>query len=205
MPECSGDEAPVRLKTTDFRGLTVRDPVWGAPLWARVLLVGMALGTFGLRFADRDLVPYILDEAKFQDVAQRSVDTGTWPTISPVVASLGARYGPGPVYFFTAIHHLLGPRPERSAFATTLFLTLVELALAASLARALRGGTVLFATLSVFLGGSPVLFFWSRLAWDALAGFTAAAIALVATDRSVSLPRGLLIERCWGWRWRATQ
>jgi hypothetical protein len=191
--ECSENQAPVRLKMTDFQGLAVRDPVWGAPLWARILLVGVALGCFGLRFADRDLVPYILDEPKFQDVAQRSVETGTWPTISPVVASLGARYGPGPVYFFTAVHHLLGPRPERSAFATTLFLTLVELALAASLARALRGGTVLFATLAVLLAGSPFLFFWSRLAWDALAGFTAAAVALAATDRPVSLPRGLLI------------
>jgi hypothetical protein len=176
-----------------LQGLAVRDPVWGAPLWARILLVGVALGCFGLRFADRDLVPYILDEPKFQDVAQRSVETGTWPTISPVVASLGARYGPGPVYFFTAVHYLLGPRPERSAFATTLFLTLVELILAASLARALRGGTVLFATLAVLLGGSPFLFFWSRLAWDALAGYTAAAVALLATDRPVSRLRGLLV------------
>ena len=191
--ECSGNEAPVQLKMRDFQGLMVRDPVWGAPLWLRILLVGVALGCFGLRFANRDLVPYILDEPKFQDVAQRSVETGTWPTISPVVASLGARYGPGPVYFFTAVHYLLGPRPERSAFATTLFLTLVELALAASLARALHGGTVLFATLAVLLGGSPVLFFWSRLAWDALAGFTAAAVALMATDRAISLARGGLL------------
>jgi hypothetical protein len=181
------------LKTTNLQWWMERDGLWSAPLWARVLVVAAALGLLCLRFADRDLVPYILDEPKFQDVAQRSVESGTWPAISPVVASLGARYGPGPVYFFTAVHHLVGPRPERSALATTFFLSLTQIALAAALARALRGGAVLFATLTALLAGSPFLFFWSRPAWDALAGYTAAAVALAATDRPVSVVRGLLI------------
>ena len=181
------------LNVTEPSLWTGRDPVWGVPLWARTLLVTACLSLLSLRFADRDLATYILDEPKFQDVAQLSVETGRWPVISPVVASLGARYGPGPVWFFTAAHYLVGPLPERNALFTTVFLSLTQLALAAAVARALRGGTVLFATLTALLAGSPYLFFWSRTPWDALAGFTAAAVALAATDRPVSTARGLLI------------
>jgi hypothetical protein len=178
---------------TNLRWWTVRDPLWGAPLWARALLVAAAVGLLGLRFADRDLVPYILDEPKFQEAAQRSVESGTWPTISPVVASLRVPYGPGPVYFYTAVHYLVGPRPERNAVAATLFLSLTQLALAAALARVLRGGAILFATLTALLASSPFLFFWSRPAWDVLAGYTAAAVALAATDRPISMARAILI------------
>lgn len=177
----------------ELQAWTVRDPVWRAPLWTRVLLISASVALLSLRFADRDLVPYILDEPKFQDVAQLSVQTGVWSPISPVVASLGARYGPGPVWFFTAAHYVVGPLPERNALVTTLFLSLSQLALAGALARAFRGGAVLFATLTALLAGSPFLFFWSRLAWDALAGYTALAVALAATDGPVSLVRGLFI------------
>jgi hypothetical protein len=187
------NDSPRHLKTLGLKRWTERDKVWGVPLWARGLLVAVALGLLGLRLGDRDTVPYILDEAQFQDVARASVQSGTWPVISPVIASLGIPYGPGPVWFYTAVHHLVGPRPERSAMASTLFLSLTQLALAAMLARALGGGWLLFATLTALLATSPFLFFWSRLAWDVLAGYTAAAVALAATNRIISPGRGLLI------------
>jgi hypothetical protein len=181
------------VKPPDSPPWTARDGVWGMPLWARAALVAAALGLLGLRLADRDLVPYILDEAQFQEVAEASARAGTWPTISPVIASLGVAYGPGPVWFYTAVHHLVGPRPERSAVAATLFLSLTQLLLAAALARALRGGWVLFATLTALLAASPFLFFWSRVAWDVLAGYTAAALALLTTDGRLSVARGALV------------
>jgi hypothetical protein len=194
VPSTPGERLSCALLGTDgFQRFNGRDGLWGVPLWARALLVLVALGLFALRLGDRDTVPYILDEAQFQEVARKSAESGTWPTISPVIASLGMPYGPGPVWFYTAVHHLVGPRPERSAVAATVFLSLTQLLLAAALARALRGGWLLFATLTALLGASPFLFFWSRVAWDVLAGYTAAAVALAATDRRVSVSRGLLI------------
>ncbi len=164
--EHSGNEARPSLKTMDLPWWTVRDPVWGAPLWARALLVAAALGLLGLRFGDRDLVPYILDEPQFQDAAETHARASTWPSISPLTGNLGVPYGPAPVWFYTAVHRLVGPRPERSVLAVTLFLSLTELAFAAALARTLRGGAILFATLTALLAGSPFLFFWSRVAWE---------------------------------------
>jgi hypothetical protein len=191
--ERSGNEASPQLKMTDLQWWTVRDPQWGAPLWARALLVAAALGLVGLRFADRDLVPYILDEAHFQDAARMHARAGTWPSISPLTGNLGVAYGPAPVWFYTAVHHLVGPRPERSVLAVTLFLSLAELLLAAALARALRGGWLLFATLTALLAASPFLFFWSRLAWDVFSGYIALAVALLARDRALGVARGALL------------
>jgi hypothetical protein len=170
-----------------------RDGTWGVPLWIRVALVAVAVAVLGLRLADRDLIPYILDEPKFQDSGELGARTGTWPPLSPVIASLGVPYGPGPVWFYVVVHRVVGPRPELSALAATLFLSLSQLALAAALARALRGGVVLFASITVLLAGSPFLFFWSRLAWDVLAGYTAVALALLAVARPLPAWRGALV------------
>ncbi len=178
--------------------LTVRDPQWGAPRWARGLVVAVALTLVGLRFADRDLVPYILDEPRFQDAAEAHVRAGTWARVSPLTGNLGVAYGPAPVWFYTAVHHLVGPRPERSVLAVTLFLSLTELLLAAALARSLRGGWLLFATLSALLSASPFLFFWSRIAWEVFSGYIALAVALLANDRPLSVPRGALVGVCLG-------
>jgi hypothetical protein len=172
---------------------TVRDPQWGAPLWARAVLVAAALGLVGLRFTDRDLVPYILDEPHFQDAASMHVRAGTWPSISPLTGNLGVAYGPAPVWFYMAVHHIAGPRPERSVLAVTLFLSLSEILFAAALARALRGGWLLFATLTALLAGSPFLFFWSRLAWEVFSGYIALSVALLATDRALSIARGAVL------------
>ncbi|HMK73445.1 MAG TPA: hypothetical protein VK454_08895 [Myxococcaceae bacterium] len=173
--------------------LSVRDGVWCAPLWLRTALVVAALGMFAVRFADRDLLPFILDEARFQEVASIHARDRTWPSISPLVGNLGIAYGPGPVWFYTAVHRLVGPLPERSILAVTVFLSLAQLALAAALARMLRGGAVLFATLAALLAASPFLFFWSRLAWEVFAGYTALAVALLTGDRQLSLGKGALL------------
>ena len=196
--ERSPNETPSQLKTVDLHLLTVRDPQWGAPLWLRGVLVAAAFAVVGLRFADRDLVPYILDEPRFQHAAESHVRAGTWPTISPLTGNLGIAYGPAPVWFYTAVHHVVGPKPERSILAVTLFLSLTELLLAAALARALRGGWLLFATLSVFLSASPFLFFWSRVAWEVFSGYIALSVVLLASDRPLSISRGALIGICLG-------
>jgi hypothetical protein len=183
-----------RLPVRDLvQRLSVRDGVWSAPLWVRTALVVAALGMFAVRFADRDVVPFILDEARFQEVASIHARDRTWPSISPLVGNLGIAYGPGPVWFYTAVHRLAGPLPERSILAVTVFLSLTQLVLAAALARMLRGGAVLFATLAALLAASPFLFFWSRLAWEVFAGYTALAVALLTSDRQLSLGRGALV------------
>ncbi len=186
------------MKTLDGQRWTARDAQWGAPLWARALLVIAALGAVGLRFADRDLVPYILDEPRFQDAATTHAEAGTWPSISPLTGNVGLAYGPGPVWFYTAVHHLVGPKPERSILAATLFASLTLLILAGALARAMRGGTVVFATLTVLLASSPFLFFWSRMAWEVFACYVALAVAVLATDKPLGLGRGTLLGILFG-------
>ncbi len=173
--------------------MTARDPQWDAPLWARALLVVVALGMVGLRFGDRDLVPYILDESHFQEAARAHVREGTWAVISPLTGNLGIAYGPAPVWFYTAVHYLVGPRPERSVFAVTVFLSLADLLLAAAIAWSLRGGWLLFAALAALLAGSPFLFFWSRVAWEVFSGYIALAVALLANARTLSVARGALL------------
>ncbi len=182
-----------QLKMRNLQWLKERDILWDAPLWARALLVVTALSLVGLRFVDRDLVPYILDEPHFQDAAREHVRDGTWPSISPLTGNLGVAYGPAPVWFYTAVHHLVGPRPERSVMAVTLFLSLTDLLLAAVLAWSLRGGWLLFATLAGLLAGSPFLFFWSRVAWEVFSGYVALTVALLASARPVGVARGALI------------
>lgn len=183
------------LKTDSFQGWTARDGLWGAPLWARTLLVVAALGLLALRFTDRDLVPYILDEPQLQDAAQADAQAGTWATINVLRGTQGKRYGPAPLWFYTAVHRLAGPLPERSILATTLLLSLSLLALALAVARALGGGAVLFATLTALLASSPYLFFWSRTGWDnpLLAAFVDGAVAVALLLRMPAPLRGGLL------------
>lgn len=178
---------------TDLRWWMDREPQWGTPLWVRALLVATALALVGLRFTDRDLVPYILDEPNFQQAAEMHARTHTWPSISPLTGNLGLAYGPAPVWFYTAVHRLAGPRPERSILAVTIFVSLAELLLAAALARALRGGWLIFATLAALFAASPFLFFWSRLAWEVFSGYIALAVVVLASDRPVGIARGALL------------
>jgi hypothetical protein len=172
-----------------------RDGLWGAPLWVRAGLVTVAIGLFTFRFADRDLVPYILDEPQLQDAAQADALSGRWAQISVLHGTQGMRYGPAALWFYAAVHRLVGPLPERSILATTLLLTAAQLALALAVARALGGGSILFSTLAALLASSPYLFFWSRSGWDnpLLGAWAAGAVALLLTRGLPAAVRGGLL------------
>ena len=178
-----------------LQSLTARDGLWGAPLWLRTGLVALALLLFSFRFQHRDLVPYVLDEPQLQDAAQADAQAGQWASISVLHGTQGQRPGPAPLWFYTAVHRLTGPLPERSILATTLLLTLSQLLLALALARALRGGTVLFATLAAFFASSPYLFFWARTGSDnpLLGAWVALAVAVLLWDGLPGLLRGALL------------
>lgn len=175
--------------------LDARDANWNAPAWLRAALVAAALGLLAMRFADRDLVTYVLDEPQLQDAAQADASRGAWARISVLTGTQGVRYGPAPLWFYTAVHRLAGPLPERSILATTLLLTLAQLGLALAVARALGGGAVVFATCVALLAASPYLFYWSRTGWDnpLLGAFAAGAVAVLLLDRLPALLRGLLL------------
>ena len=178
-----------------LQSLTARDGLWGAPLWLRTGLVALALLLFSFRFQNRDLVPYVLDEPQLQDAAQADAQAGLWASISVLHGTQGMRPGPAPLWFYTAVHRLAGPLPERSILATTLLLTLSQLLLALALARALGGGTVLFATLAALLASSPYLFFWARTGSDnpLLGAWVALAVAVLLWDGVWGLLRGALL------------
>jgi hypothetical protein len=184
-----------RLGTTYRGGWSTRDDVWGAPLWARMVLVTFAVCLFAFRFQDRDLVSYVLDEPQLQEAAQADAVAGRWARISVVHGTQGKRYGPAPLWFYTAVHRLVGPLPERSVLATTLLLTVAQLGLALAVARALGGGAVLFSVLAALLASSPYLFFWSRTGWDnpLLSAFVDASVAVFLWQRLPALLRGALL------------
>lgn len=175
--------------------LSTRDASWNAPLWARAGLVAAALGLIAFRFADRDLVTYVLDEPQIQDAAQAHAARGTWARISVVTGTQGVRYGPAPLWFYTAVHRVAGPLPETSILATTLLLTFSQLGLALAVARTLGGGAVVFATGAALFAASPYLFYWSRTGWDnpLLGAFTVLAVAVLLLDRLRPLVRGALL------------
>jgi hypothetical protein len=190
-----GERRSAALKTPLLQRLTARDGLWNAPLWARTGLVTLALGVFALRFGDRDLVSYVLDEPQLQDAAQTDAQAGRWASISVLHGTQGKRYGPTALWFYTAVHHLAGPLPERSILATTLLLTLSQLGLALAAAAALGGGAILFSTLAVLLASSPYLFFWARTAWDnpLLGALVALAVAVLLARRLPAPLRGGLL------------
>jgi len=156
------------------------------------MLVAAALGLFALRFADRDLITYVLDEPQLQDAAQAQAAARTWAHINVLTGTQGVRYGPAPLWFYTAVHRVAGPLPERSILATTVLLTLAQLGLALAVARALGGGAVLFATCAALLAASPYLFYWSRTGWDnpLLGAFSAGAVAVLLLERMRPVARG---------------
>ena len=174
------------------QGWSARDQVWDAPLWARIVMATLAISLFGLRFQDRDLVTYVLDEAQIQDAAQADAQAGRWASINVVRGTQGKRYGPAPLWFYTAVKRMVGPLPERSIVGTTLLLTAAQLALAVAVARALGGGALLFSILAALQASSPYLFFWSRTGWDnpLLGAFVALAVAALAAKHLHPLLRG---------------
>ena len=149
------------------------------PVW---LLVAGGLLALGTRLRDRELVPYVLDEPQLQDAAAANARDGHWATISVLRGTRGVRYGPAPLWFYTAVHRVAGPRPEVAIVAAGLFLTTAIVLLCVVLARRSEAPVLVLGTGLWLAAASPFAFFWSRLAWDnsLLAGFTALAVATLA-------------------------
>ena len=162
--------------------------------WPGLAALGLALLALGYRFANLDLAPFILDEPQFLAAATEQLRTGTWLHASPLVGTQGVTYGPSVLWFYGAVHAVLGPAPERSILAMCALVTLSHLGLALSLARLLRGGPLLASLLVGLLAASPYQFFWSRLAWDQLVNVCSAwALLLLATQAPLGALRSLAL------------
>ncbi|HEY1905097.1 MAG TPA: hypothetical protein VGG91_03590 [Myxococcaceae bacterium] len=144
----------------------------------------LALAT---RFADGDLVSYVLDEPQLQDAAARDAATGRWASISPLRGTRGLRYGPAPMWFYTAVHRVAGPRPEAGILAAGLFLTGAMVVLAWALARRSQAPPLVFGVGLWIAAASPFAFLWARQGWDnpLLAGFAALVVAVLARNGPV--------------------
>ncbi|HET9450141.1 MAG TPA: hypothetical protein VFO83_04640, partial [Aggregicoccus sp.] len=202
-PSCSRTAAaapaprPRRRPRQRSRGGAI-PPERGQPLSLPRLLslaaLGLAVAALGYRLANLDLAPFILDEPQFLAAATEQLRTGRWLRASPLVGTQGVTYGPSVLWFYGAVHALLGPSPERSILAMCLLVTASHLALALALARLLRGGVLLAALLVGLLAASPYQFFWSRLAWDQLVNVCAAwALVLLATQAPLGAARSLAL------------
>jgi len=152
--------------------------------WPAWLLVAGGLLALATRFADRDLVSYVLDEPQLQDAAARDAATGRWASISPLRGTRGLRYGPAAMWFYTAVHRVAGPRPEAGILAAGLFLTGAMVVLAWALARRSQAPPLVFAVGLWMAAASPFAFLWARQGWDnpLLAGFAALVVAVLARN-----------------------
>ena len=162
--------------------------------WPAWLLVAGGLLALGTRFADRDLGSYVLDEPILQDSAVRDARTGRWADISVLRGTRGVRYGPAPLWFYTAVHRVAGPRPEAGIVGAGLFLTIAVVLLAIALARRSEAPRWVFAVALWLAAASPFAFLWSRQGWDnpLLAGFAALTVAVLARAGPVRPPRAAL-------------
>lgn len=173
--------------------------------WPAWLLVAGGLLALGTRFADRDLGSYVLDEPILQDSAVRDARTGRWADISVLRGTRGVRYGPAPLWFYTAVHRVAGPRPEAGIVGAGLFLTIAVVLLAIALARRSEAPPWVFAVALWLAAASPFAFLWSRQGWDnpLLAGFAALTVAVLARAGCSSGSRWRPTSwppRSW-WRW----
>ena len=150
--------------------------------WPAWLLVAGGLLALGTRFVDRGLESYVLDEPQLQDTAARDASTGRWASISNLRGTRGLRYGPAPLWFYTAVHRIAGPRPEAGIVGAGLFLTGAACVLAWVLARRSEAPPLVLATGLWLAAASPFAFLWSRQGWDnpLLAGFASLAVAVLA-------------------------
>ncbi len=150
--------------------------------WPAWLLVAGGLLALGTRFADPDLVSYVLDEPLLQDAAARDAASGRWADISVLRGTRGVRYGPAALWFYTAVHRVAGPRPEAGILGAGLFLTLSTLVLAVVPARRSEAPPLVLGVALAIAAASPFAFLWSRQGWDnpLLAGFAALLVAVLA-------------------------
>ena len=150
--------------------------------WPAWLLVAGGLLALGTRFVDRDLGSYVLDEPQLQDAAAHDAMAGRWASISTLRGTRGLRYGPAPLWFYTAVHRVAGPRPETGILAAGLFLTGAACVLAWVLARLSQAPPLVLAVGLWVAAASPFAFLWSRQGWDnpLLAGFAALTVVSLA-------------------------
>jgi hypothetical protein len=150
--------------------------------WPAWLLVAGGLLALGTRFVERDLIQYVLDEPQLQDAAARDARIGRWADISVLRGTRGVRYGPAPLWFYTAVHRVAGPRPEAGIVGAGLFLTAAVVLLSLALARRSEAPPLVLGVGLWIAAASPFAFLWSRQGWDnpLLAGFAALTVAVLA-------------------------
>jgi hypothetical protein len=162
--------------------------------WPAWLLVAGGLLALGTRFLDREQVSYVLDEPQLQDAAVRDAQAGHWASISVLRGTRGVRYGPVPLWFYTAVHRVAGPRPEAGILAAGLFLTGAVVLLSVILGRRSEAPPPVLAAALWLAAASPFAFVWSRQGWDntLLAGFSALVVAVLARPGPVRLGTAVL-------------
>jgi 4-amino-4-deoxy-L-arabinose transferase-like glycosyltransferase len=162
--------------------------------WPAWLLVAGGVLALGTRFVERDLGSYVLDEPLLQDSAVRDARTGRWADISVLRGTRGVRYGPAPLWFYTAVHRVAGPRPEAGIVGAGLFLTAAVVLLSIALARRSEAPPLVLGVALWLAAASPFAFLWSRQGWDnpLLAGFVALTVAVLARAGAVRPPAAAL-------------
>jgi hypothetical protein len=157
-----------------------------------ILLVAVALGLLGYRFAHPDLVAFARDEPQFLAAAREQVRTGHWVSANPLYGNVGLRYGPTAFWFFGVVQLLFGDAPRTAIVAMGLLVTLSHLAFAGAVTRLFNGGAILFAVLVAFIASSPYEFMWSRLAWDvASCAFAFLSVAVLCASRELRPPHAI--------------
>lgn len=162
----------------------------GARPWFEWGLVGAALALAAYRFVHLGDAPFINDEAIFLDAARNQLVTGIWASANPIAGSNGNYYGPSVMWFYGAIHWVLGSRSLTSIAAMCFVVTASQVVLCLAVARRFGGplstskGRWIFGTTLLLLASSPHHFFWSRLAWDQLTlAIPCLVVALLCGDR----------------------
>jgi hypothetical protein len=152
-------------------------------------LFAIALALFGLRFLNRDLLPFIADESRFLAAARAQLNGGAWVSFSPLFGSQGLHYGPTVLWLYGLVHRLAGSDPETHILVMTALMTVTNAAAAISIGRLFGDRYFVPGALLALVAASPYHFFWSRLAWDQSVEICAGIVVALLCRRR---PLGLL-------------